>query len=575
MRTTLLAFLVLAAPPSAQGLERAFPSDTLVQVQFAGLQACAAASQQLGVLRLGTKVYDRLDSELKDQQVAPHLAEAVAHLHGALRRTGLDPATVRALLGGRLALGLGPRATIAGPMPMPSIALAFELGNRETEINAAIKTLEALAARGHVKLASAQQAGVLLVSNSPGYLEECQQALRGKPGFGNCRALQQGRARLGDELLSLTLNSSPLYATPSTFVPYELAELAAAVGVAAPHGVYAGWGTSGPSATQVLHIGLDTEAASALRQLGGAPVTAAAASWCPADTLAFAAVRADLPAVGQAGDRIWNMLPQQLRREMAREWEREVGRELDRELRGSGFDRRAITELVAAIGPEVAAAVSLNALHIPELTVFAQMRAPDKVRAALGQVVEQAKAEGAPIREVEYQGVAITTAVVPAGDMKLSPSIALCGDMLVFSSELRALKAALAQRDKQAGSLVADESFQQTLKQNPGSAVLVLRSDCAVDRLWALAQAGIGVLIGSGMAPGLTAEMVPTAEELKQDLDDVVVTLGFTGEGITARGQLPIGPAAALAGAGAWLDWALQQKGGAATDGRPKPKRIY
>ena len=594
-----LVLLPLTAllPAQEPELERNLPATTFACLRFAGLESCRQAAQELGLLRLGTRILDQVGTgQLAQLAFRSTPEQAVAKIHEPMRRLGLEPKVVRAALAGPIVIGVG-RPTVFRDGILPSVALLADARQRGDSLRTVCARLEAMVveqSRGSavreqleiegakftslgdprmgIKVLWGQHGDLFFVSNSASYVKDCIATARAKgPSFADRQVRKQGHAQLrAKELFSLACDLEPLAQAAGLVLPmvtpYEFDEVARAVGVGMPSGFYFAGGVDGRNASEVGHLAMACAKDGLLRATVGAPTSARAATYCPADALVFASVRVDTKALVAGVKRIVAALPAPMQQEL----NREVGRELGRELRQLGLTLADVEQLAQLVGPEVSLAVTMPFPPFPDVTVFAQVGDPQKAE----QLIEMLKTKGrGPAWETtDVNGTTVHHCKVNVG-IQLTPAIAIHDGMVVASSKLGVLRNALGQPAKQK-SLANDPEFQGLLQKNQGALLLLARADMSLAKTWTLARSGLAMVAGAVMDP----ELVPTVEEMQAELDDVVVYGRVDGEGLTLRQSSPIGLTALVATAGATLDWVLEQPSlASATPANEPPakKKIY
>jgi hypothetical protein len=548
---------------------RAVPAGSFACVQFAGLAACRGSADELGMLALAERLVAKVEERLGDRFLPRDAVDAFDEVDRRLREIGLDRATIRQVLQGGVAFGVG-RPTAFGDAMLPSMALVIDIEGREAAARKVAKTLAGILVetgpdievvhedlggdpieilrpkRHNGAVAWCIAPPFLIATNSPGYLRDCLRALRGEaPSLAADPGLARASDRLGPgALLSMSANTRVLGDWIGRFLPYEAEGLLDALGIDGCDGVLLGIGAERGSSVGVLHVGVTSRDDSPLLRATMAPSPNRAIDLCPADTLAFLSLTLDPQVLHDVVGRIVQALPNEARRELARG------------LHQAPFDHDRVKELIESLGPRISVAMPMPGTRsiVPELLAFVDVRGQADVQ---GQLARLCADLGVELTTARFQDREIHYVSVQDDGMRFSPSFVVHDGMLVLGSDLRGVKAALA-REK-GDSLAASPSFATTLGDVRSSCcVFALRLGDNVAKIWDMVEPRLeGVLWRSDDIP-VGIDDLPTVDELRTAFADVVCTARMDQHGITLRAQSPIGFGALLATCGKWLDKLLE-----------------
>lgn len=341
MRPTFVPILVLCAlctPLSAQAparpglaLESFAPPDVLAFASFAGLQECSRACTGLGLYRL----WQEPEVQAFLQGTLESLARASeASPPGALEQWRLG----KELLGGRVALilgGLNLAWTRNGPLPIPGVVLALDLGEKRPAFHQAIERLRSPGALGSVGrgfeqetlIHKGREVCVLRRPRSAPHLSLCftyaenlvlfglnetlffrcldnlesgGESLAGLPAFRRSRA-----KAAGDPLLELFVHLDALAGRVKGLLPDEWLAALHALGLDGIHGLYYASSVAAGETLETLY--LDAPAPRrGLLDLSPRPIGPETLAFVPRDASLFEAVHVDL---GAAWDTVMGVLP--------------------------------------------------------------------------------------------------------------------------------------------------------------------------------------------------------------------------------------------------------------------------
>jgi hypothetical protein len=562
-------------------VEDALPASSYAVVRFGGLEQAAEVGGRLGLVRLGQALIDQGAGPAFQQFIGPAIEEAASELRNGLAPLGIAAGDLRGLLARPMALGIG-RPTLFGNELIPSVALVVDIGDRAEEIRRVVGALEAILVQtgpditvagltvdGHrARVLSAAEApgnivigrigDYLLVTNSRGYFRDCVRTIDGKTP--RLTALDAVRANLPEPaMLSAYVNTDPVLSVLDPFLPYEASDIGEAIGIRGLTGLYIGVSGAGGGSAEVLHLGIAGSEQGLLRAPFAGPVSLEAAGYCSKDTVLFGAAALDPSAFLDAGQRMLALLPPNARQEV----ERELSQELGRELRQFGMTPEQLEAIVRAFGPSLSIAVNVpkQLIPIPEVMAFLEIRNPQLVEPILAMVMDQSELEWRTTtsrdREIHYANVKVD-------NVMLSPCFAFDDGMLLVSSHVRNLKAALGRRERPEDSLAAQPSFRR-LQEDVGDATALvhIRGNKLIDLTWPMAESQLRmVLDGPGRQLGLNSDVIPQVEDVSQALGTSSLSFHVNDGGIFLKQVSNTGLGAILAGAAMFFDAVLAQAQG-------------
>lgn len=582
----------LAAPLAAQQKAPAgrmpqdlLPASTHLAVGFGGLERCGQAVADHAAAQVVLEFLRRVPKQTFEQHIGAPMATAVDQVRAALAEGGVSPATLRSVLRRPMALGMG-RLTIRGFGP--SIALVIDAGDAAASIDALVQTCLGILQQqdsgfqvldGTVagvagrKLVHAQgptiwfvHAGSTFVAtNSEGYLQEILATQNGRqPSLATASSLGRQRQGLGAApLFEVFANTGPLLAVAEPLLPYEATAIGAALGVQSLDGIHAGIAQAGDGTIEAFDIGLRGPSSGLLKAQMSGQADFGAARFFSADTIAFATLRCDLPALEPAFAALLETMPEPAQREMARE----LGRELRRELRRLGTTPEAAKELLSALGGAVTAGVSMaKGVPVPEVLFAVPIRNRQVIAAWLERATTAVAQHGIEWKTREADAVTIRYCDIGNGQIpfKVSPAFALLDDYLLIASDPRVLMAAQKQRAGGEGGLAEAEDFAAAAAANPhASAFLHVRQGRGLELGWRLLDNyALKPLDAQQEELGFGRDALPEPEDLARGAGatTLVLTIDEQGVRMTAKGNLLLG--GLLVGGGALLDELLQRAAG-------------
>lgn len=542
-------------PRAQNAAASAIPASSIARLEFAGLDACAAAADRLGLVGLLEPSAGVLRQRLTEWAATPS-----ARLSRMLEELGFDRAKLSAVLGRPAAIGVG-RLTLFGDAVLPSVAAVFEVG---AEGAAAMTAVERVAARfehtrglvlSHeslgqdrcLRLVHPEQNGelvavlgadLLIVSNSSDYAQACLAAARGAAPRMESSADAE-RPADATSLVRLTLDPRRLAA----LLPYQADKVGAALGVDVASRLVADFS-----------IGADA-ARDSLRVRGGAPVGGllaalfgaergdhrVALSYAKDDALVVARGQLNTGAIHEAIDGLAAALPRSVHREVGKAL-RHAHSQIKRELEGLGG-------LAAALGEGAGqwtfvAPVPSPASPLPRGLCVVEGLDARAIAKSIGRLV---RAAGLPIETVKLRDRFVYYTSVEAG-LRYTPALAVDEGRLLLASDVRYLKAALARRDTGAAdTLAAAEPATGLAAQS--STMVQIRLPQLAEVFWGPLRGMLRVAAAEATQYGIDfdPETLPETDEIVDALADC--TIGFVprADGFEVASESPIGCAGVLA----------------------------
>lgn len=570
-----------AMPPMRPAVEDCLPTSTFLCIRSGGLGSCVNAAAALPAGEVVQRFLANLPPELRQERLDQHLDRIASHVREVSQRLGVAPADLRQVLRRPMAVGIG-RPTIEGFGP--SIALAIDCGENADSVARLFAAAEALAERNHAldsvkdveiggvpmqklqvhegpAIYCGDLRGFFLVSNSRGYVAEIVQVLNGQaPPLARDTDLGAQRARLGGApLATVYANTERLCAMADPLLPYETAEWADALGLGALRGIFAGAAAGEHGGTEVVHVGMTGNPHGLLRAAVSKPLDLSMATTCSKNTVAFAAVRLDAPAVVAAFDRFLDLLPAGKGDEVRKE----LHRNLTREFRHSGTSPQEVMGLLHAFGDQATFALSLEkaAVPKPELLVRLAVRDADKVAVVLQRLEAAVAREGLEWKDRDVDGHTVRFCNVDIEDkLKLSPCYVLTKDALLLGSDTACLVRALRMGD--AGeSFAAEPDFAEMARVADGAfGVLHLRLFRAAELGWRTVETlGFPQLDAHKEQLGFGSEALPDGETMAKALGTVTTAARVDESGLTITNQGSLGLGVYLAAFGALADDVLDR----------------
>ncbi|MBK8975330.1 MAG: DUF3352 domain-containing protein [Planctomycetes bacterium] len=565
-------------PPRAADPARLFPAGSYGMVEFAGLDACREAAAGYELLGLAERLLVRSQGTDFDRMLA---TEVVPELDRGLGELGLTRADVREGLRGPVALGVS-RVTFFDEDPMPSLALALRGGDAGAKLvgtflrmvgneapraerysfDVAGVTIDAVrSGSSNGAIATAVFDGWAVAASNPDYLADVVRTARGSgSSLADVPALARARGQ-SDALLGVFVNTGPLFDALLLAAPYEADPILTALGIQRVDGLWLGAGVRGVGSFDWMRAEVTHSESGFVAALLSHDLAARGARFCPPDTLLTLSQSIDIDAIAARFVDLVDAFPGEVRSEVRRELFQDAAEELRRE----GIDPQHLVDFLRKLGPEVSVAVTMPQIAlgvpagVPPILAFVQAQDTD----AAGKLARFLIERGAPLETVDFDGRAVWYTSIQEEGLRLSPAMTQVDDLIVFSSDLRALKAAVRRAADPADPSLADEPDYAAMRAMSENAVMMevvrLRRNLA-----ALYDAYAPLLEGfleRNTELGLTMEDMPTPAELEGMLTDVVFAMHRDRGGITFSAQSPIGVGAALAVVGSLADRALANGG--------------
>lgn len=566
-----LALLSAFAPAQQTAVQDSLPDSTLMMAAFGGLERCTGAVRDHATANLVQELLKLVPPELLESQLGSKLDEAADGIREGLAQGSLSPTVIRNVLQRPMAIGMG-RLTIRGMGP--SIALVIEEGNAGADLDKLVDDViasRALPARlGKATAAGvecrtiegedmptiyiAREQGRWILTNSEGYLAEILATCRGKQAsLLQGTSLGASRARLqGTPLVEVFANSKPLLPMLAPMMPYEAAAIGEAIGIESVGGLYLAAAQAGDGTVETIDVQLPGSSGGILKAALAGAADLEAAAFCSKDTIAFGALRLDIPAVTAAFDRLLLQLP----REAAREMRRDVARDFGRGFREAGLSTEEVEKLLSAIDGTLSFGVTIGtgSLPIPDVVLLGKVRDEatvtqwlDRLRTAVGNETGIAwKTRQHGDRTLHY------CTVQPGGDgpaISLSPTFVLADGYLVAGSQTRSVIEALQQRESRDDSLLGEADFQAAMKQDRGAmGFLHLRPGRAIETNWRLIETWVLPQIDAQEDQlGFSSKDLPEPEDFSKGLGTMTLsaTCDEAGLRLRMRGNVGLGGMAA------------------------------
>lgn len=553
------------------------PASTYAAMRFGGLDACREATGQQPLVQLIHQIVGELPEGMREEFLDGRLDMAADHVRDTLKRQGLNPSDLRAMLGQPMTWAIG-RLSIEGMGP--SMCLVIDEGNERQAINRCVRTGLNLLRRfvGEVKVDRVEIAGTpfyhasvegtpifagsidgfYCISNSRGYLKEVAQVAAGKKkgltATTNVGGLRQQLP--APPLASYTINASSLMDMFAPHLPYEAEDFADALGLGRLDLVYGAMTASQRGGTDMLHVGIGGRESGLMKSLVAAPADLSFAKACSKNTVVFGSGSFDIPAVIDAFQHFMTLLPEEAQREMRREMLQEMGREM----RHAGTSPQEVNALLRSFGNQVGFAITLEkgAMPKPELLVRLSVKNRAPIEGLLQRLEGASSQEGGlewRTRKAGDQVVRFCNVKVE-DQFQLSPCYALTNDGLWIGSDVAGLIRAMRRIDNPEKNLTTAEDFQKLAKESAGaSGVLHIRSFRGVEIGWRTVETMLYPMIDANAEEiGFDSEMLPDSETLAEALGTTSFVYRVDDDGVTMKSQGPMTIGALLAVFGAAAD---------------------
>ncbi len=560
-------------PQSAADL---LPASTFAAVQFAGIEACAEAAEQLPMGAVIREFLENVPAATRAEHLDEHLDRAAQHVRQTLKRVGIAPQDLQAFLGCKHAIGIG-RPTIEGMGP--SFAWLVETGGAENEaaFERLISALAGLGQRagaigraseveidgapfrlwrvqGHVPVFVGKVGSHMVVTNSRGYVREIGAVVSGQR-----QSLQKGSSlgrvqrMLGDAnvLASVFANTKKLCSMADPVLPYEISEWSDVLGLGKLDGIYAATAAGGDGAVEMLHIGMNGSPDGLFKVAASKPLDFHVARCFSENTVAFAALRCNVPGLIEAFDRFVDLLPAEAQHEIRHELHREFGRELRR----AGSSPEELHKLLDAFGDQIAFGLSLEPSAVPKPEMLVRISVNDA--APISNLLQRFEAllteeEGLAWKSRNVDGTTVRFVNVNIqNEFKLSPCYALTEDALMIGSDTAALVRALRSDDPEE-SLWGQDDFESVRKDMKGAfGVLHLRLFRASELGWRTVETMAFPQIDAHADElGFDSDALPDQDQMSEALGCTTIGAHVDAKGYTlvTTGLLGNGPWLALFG---------------------------
>lgn len=555
-----------------RSVEDVLPPSTYAAASTAGLAAAADAANGSSLAPVVRHLLQQLPAELRERMVERELTRMADEVQADLQREGLRPADVRALLSRPMVLAMG-RFTIEGMGP--SVALVVDEGdagaalqrcrefvlrqlpgrNRRTE-EVRIGEHAAVVSRAPEQppLFTASIGGYFVATNSRPYLTELAAVVGGAPAWSQTSRLGELRGELaGQPLLSAFVDGRQLTGWLQPLMPYETATYADVLGLGGIDAVYA----ATTADRDLLHVGLGGSARGLCKVAWSQPVDLSFVKSCSPNTVLLAASSLDLGALFPAMRQLIDLLPPP------------AGEELQRELvagfRSAGTTARHVENVLAALGTQVAMAVSLEKGPVPKPEVLLRIAVRDAERLApmLRHVEEAVAQQGLEWKARDVDGKQVRYVEIPldGAPLQLSPCYVLHDGALWIASDMAAMVRMLNAGD---GALTQEADVQALLgRAAKASGFVHVRSARAVELGWRSVESNLFPMLDSKRDEvGFGSEVMPDGEQVAAALATSTTTWRIDERGVTVASHGPIRLGALWSGFALLIDEVLQRASG-------------
>jgi hypothetical protein len=553
-------------------VEDVLPPSTYAAVCSAGLAAHVEAANGSSLAPMVRQLLEQLPPDLRERLLEQELTRVADQVQADLQRDGWRPADLRALLARPMALAVG-RLTIEGMGP--SVALVVDEGdagptlrrvrdlvlrqlpgrNRQQE-EVRIGQHSALVSRAPEQppLFTASIGGFFVATNSRPYLGELADVLAGAPAWTKTSRLGELRAELGDRpLMSAFVDGRQLTGWLQPMLPYETAAYADVLGLGGIDAIYAATTASGDH----LHLGLGGSARGLCKAAWSQPVDLSFVGACSPNTVLLAAGSLDLGSLFPAMRQLIDLLPP------------DAGAELQRELVGAfrraGTTAQKVENVLAALGTQVAIALSLEKGPVPkpELLLRVAVRDAERLAPMLSHVEEAVAQQGLEWKTRELDAHRIRYVQVPFAEanLQLSPCYVLHDGALWLASDTAALVRMLRQTE---GELAQAADMQQLrVHAAKASGVVHVRSARAVELGWRSLAGLLSAQLNERRDElGVGSEIVPDGEQVAAALATTTMTWRVDERGVTVANHGPLRLGTLWTGLAALVDDVLQRASG-------------
>jgi hypothetical protein len=567
-----LALSAQSRPSAPRPVEDVLPPSTYAAACSAGLAAHVEAANGSSLAPLVRQLLEQLPSELRERFVEKELTRLADQVQADLQRDGWRPADLRALLARPMALAIG-RLTIEGMGP--SVALVVDEGDagpalrrvrdlvlrqlpgrdrQVDEVRIGDHTAQVSRAPEQPPLFTASIGGYFVATNSRPYLRELAEVLAGAPAWTKTSRLGALRAELGERpLVSAFVDARQLTSWLQPMLPYETAAYADVLGLGAIDAIYAATTTS----SDHVHIGLGGSARGLCKAAWSQPVDLSFVGACSPNTVFLAAGSLDLGALFPATRKLIDLLPSP------------AGEELQRELvgafRSAGTNARHVENVLAALGTQVAMALSLEKGPVPkpELLLRVAVRDAERLLPMLRHVEEAVAQRGLEWKTRELDAHRIRYVQVPFAEanLQLSPCYVLHDGALWISSDTAALVRMLRQTEAELAQ--AADMQQLAVHAAKASGVVHVRSARAVELGWRSLAGLLSAQLNEHRDElGVGSEVVPDGEQVAAALATTTMTWRVDERGVTLANHGPLRLGTLWTGIAALVDEVLQRASG-------------
>lgn len=567
--------LALSAQSRSVGprsVEDVLPPSTYAAACSAGLAAHVDAANGSSLAPIVRHLLQQLPPELRERFVERELTRMADEVQADLQRDGWRPADLRALLARPMALAVG-RLTIEGMGP--SVALVVDEGEagpalrrvrdlvlrqlpgrdrQQEDVRIGEHTAQVSRAPEQPPLFTTSIGGYFVATNSRPYLKELAEVIAGAPAWTKTSRLGELRAELGERpLLSAFVDARQLTSWLQPMLPYEAGAYADVLGLGAIDAIYAATTTD----RDVLHFGLGGSARGLCKAAWAQPVDPSFLQSCSPNTVLLAAGSLDLGALFPAMRQLIDLLPPP------------AGEELQRELvdgfRRAGTTPRHVENVLAALGTQVALALSLEKGPVPKPELLLRVAVRDAARLApmLRHVEDAVAGHGLEwkTRAVDAHQIRYVELPIADANLQLSPCYVLRDGDLWFASDVAAMVRMLRQGE---GALAQEPDVQQMLGHAAkASGVVHVRSARAVELGWRSLAGLLSAQLNEHRDEiGVGSEVVPDGEQMASALATSTMTWRVDERGVTVANHGPLRLGTLWLGFASLCDEVLQRASG-------------
>ena len=473
----LLPFAAPAAAQEALRLEHIVPADVFAFVDFAGLDTCSDAAEELGLYQLWSE---------------PEVQEFIAVLVDEYNSmAGHTPPEVqqqwemaKGLLGGRISMAVGElHITWADemPMPHPGGVMALDVSGRRDQMiemfdtilppenDAAMGFRRSIVERGGFEMIRLEQVesdpkltlfvtfveNLMLVGVEEELIGQCIDNLGGSGSetLAASGAFRRARSKSqGTRLLELFVNFDALANRIGGLIPVEVRDLLDTLGLSDLNAAYYTSAVHGGDSFDTLYFDAPGARRGLLASSTGGGIDASSLAMVPAGAAHFTAMEFN---AGNLYDTLWSAFSGFAPSEIVNEANREIVN-VEQML---GFGIR--DGLLSSLGEELVIYTELPTNgFVPNVVATMQLADADSFQNILGTVLGMT---GVPLREISYRGHAIQ--IIAADDMPVAPAFTVLDDQLIVALSPGGLKNVLkGMEDGTGASITSSESFASTFE---------------------------------------------------------------------------------------------------------------